>query len=111
MGARAAARGRVFINSGNLRNPRAAAGEWILDETVWVIDDLAEALVRCDPATRSTGRCLTTRSACGRTAPHRDRVFLRPRPLRLHRRADRNGLTITGIDEKTIVARWRTGSS
>ncbi|MGH2843307.1 MAG: methyltransferase [Solirubrobacteraceae bacterium] len=33
--------GRVFINSGNLRNPRAQAGEWILDETVWVINDIA----------------------------------------------------------------------
>ena len=55
--------GKVFINSGNLRNPNAKPGEWILDETVWVINDLAESLVRSDPSTRSTARCSTTRSA------------------------------------------------
>ena len=27
----------------------AKPGEWILDETVWVINDLAESLVRSDP--------------------------------------------------------------
>ena len=41
--------GRVFINSGNLRNPRAGAGEWILDETVWVINDIAEGIVSSEP--------------------------------------------------------------
>ena len=41
--------GGVFINSGNIRNPRAKPAEWILDETVWVINDLAEGLVRSDP--------------------------------------------------------------
>ena len=55
--------GRVFINSGNLRNPRAAAGEWILDETVWVINDLAEGLVRSRPEYAHYRSCSTTRSA------------------------------------------------
>ena len=41
--------GGVFINSGNIRNPRAKPAEWILDETVWVINELAEGLVRTDP--------------------------------------------------------------
>src|SRR5262249_57287236 len=40
--------GSVFINSGNIRNPRARPNEWILDETVWVIDEVAEGLVRAD---------------------------------------------------------------
>ena len=42
--------GHVLINSGNIRNPRARRSEWILDETVWVVGDLAEGLVRTDPA-------------------------------------------------------------
>ena len=42
--------GHVLINSGNIRNPRARSSEWILDETVWVVGDLAEGLVRTDPA-------------------------------------------------------------
>ena len=82
--------GRVFINSGNLRNPRAEAGEWILDETVWVINDLAESLVRSDPSTRSTGRSLDDAERMRAARQHRDRVFLKPRPLAaLHRRARR----------------------
>src|SRR5262249_61661059 len=40
--------GSVFINPGNIRNPRARPNEWILDETVWVIDEVAEGLVRTD---------------------------------------------------------------
>ena len=40
----------MLINSGNIRNPRARRSEWILDETVWVVGELAEGLVRTDPA-------------------------------------------------------------
>ena len=54
--------GGVFINSGNIRNPRAKPAEWILDETVWVINDLAEGLVRSDPHTCTTARRSTTPS-------------------------------------------------
>ena len=41
--------GHVLINSGNIRNPRARRSEWILDETVWVVGEIAEGLVRTDP--------------------------------------------------------------
>ena len=41
--------GRVRINSGNLRNPRAAENEWIIDETVYVVHEVATGLVRTDP--------------------------------------------------------------
>ena len=44
--------GHVLINSGNIRNPRARRSEWILDETVWVVGDLAEGLVRTDSGLR-----------------------------------------------------------
>ena len=66
---------------GNIRNPRAKPGEWILDETVWVINDLAEGLVRTDPHYAPTATCSTTPSACRPTLAYRDRVFLQPRPL------------------------------
>ena len=55
--------GSVFINSGNIRNPRAKPAEWILDETVWVINDLAEGLVRSDPAVRPLPRGARRRRA------------------------------------------------
>jgi SAM-dependent methyltransferase len=97
--------GRVFVNSGNLRNPRAKPGEWILDETVWVIDDLAESLVRSDPRYESYRGALDDPERMRAHRAHRDRVFLRPRPLAYYTDAlTRNGLTITDIDQATIVA-------
>ena len=80
MGAGAAARRRVFVNSGNMRNPRAKPGEWILDETVWVIDDLAESLVRSDPRYARYREALDDAERMSARA-YRDRVFLAPRPL------------------------------
>jgi SAM-dependent methyltransferase len=73
--------GHVLINSGNIRNPRARRSEWILDETVWVVGDLAEGW--CAPTRRTppTGPTSTTRTVQAH-AGYRDRVFLRPRPSR-----------------------------
>jgi SAM-dependent methyltransferase len=97
--------GRVFINSGNLRNPRAAAGEWILDETVWVINDLAEGLVRSRPEYARYRPVLDDAERMAAHAAQRDRVFLKPRPLDYYTDAlARAGLTVVDVREKTIVA-------
>ena len=97
--------GRVFINSGNLRNPRAKPGEWILDETVWVINDLAESLVRSDPRYAAYRDVLDDDERMQAHHAHRDRVFLQPRPLSYYTEAlTRNGLTVTDVDQATIVA-------
>lgn len=97
--------GRVFINSGNLRNPRAAAGEWILDETVWVINDLAEGLVRSRPEYAQYRPVLDDADRMRKHAEQRDRVFLKPRPLQYYTDAlARAGLEIVDVREKTIVA-------
>jgi SAM-dependent methyltransferase len=98
--------GRVFVNSGNLRNPRAAAEEWILDETVWVINDLAEGLVRSRPEYARYRPVLDDQQRMRAHAAARDRVFLEPRPLAHYTDAlARAGLEITDVREKTIVAR------
>jgi len=97
--------GRVFINSGNLRNPRAAAGEWILDETVWVINDIAEGIVRSEPAYEQYRAVLDDSERMRTHAQMRDRVFLKPRPLDYYTTAlSGAGLTVTEVREKTIVA-------
>jgi SAM-dependent methyltransferase len=97
--------GRVFVNSGNLRNPRAKPGEWILDETVWVINDLAESLVRSDPRYAAHRDVLDDVERMQAHHAHRDRVFLQPRPLDYYTEAlERNGLTVTDVDQVTIVA-------
>lgn len=97
--------GKVFINSGNMRNPRAAAGEWILDETVWVINDIAEGLVRSDPKYAKYRSVLDDEERMRVHAEQRDRVFLKPRPLSYYLDAlGGAGLTVTDVREKTIVA-------
>jgi len=97
--------GKVFINSGNLRNPRAAPGEWILDETVWVINDLAEALVRSNPTWERYRGVLDDNARMAAHAKQRDRVFLKPRPLAFYTDSlTRAGLTVTDVREATIKA-------
>ncbi|MFP5363518.1 MAG: class I SAM-dependent methyltransferase [Thermoleophilia bacterium] len=97
--------GKVFINSGNLRNPSAKPGEWILDETVWVINDLAESLVRSDPAYAQYREVLDDTKRLAAHHAHRDRVFMHPRPLDYYTDAlVRNGLTVTDVSQATIVA-------
>ena len=71
----------MLINSGNIRNPRARRSEWILDETVWVVGDLAEGLVRTDPAYAAYRADLDDAERMKAHAAYRDRVFLLPRPL------------------------------
>ena len=84
--------GKVFVCSGNLRNPRAAPGEWILDETVWVINDIAEGLVRSDPKYAKYRRVLDDSARMAAHAKTRDRVFLKPRHARgVHADAERRG--------------------
>jgi len=97
--------GKVFINSGNLRNPRAAAGEWILDETVWVINDIAEGIVTSEPEYAKYRPVLDNAERMRQHAEQRDRVFLKPRPLDYYTTALTGaGLSVTEVREKTIVA-------
>jgi SAM-dependent methyltransferase len=97
--------GKVFINSGNLRNPRAAPSEWILDETVWVINDIAEAIVRSDPTYAKYLPVLDNTERMKSHAEQRDRVFLKPRPLEYYTAAlTVAGLVVTDVAEQTIIA-------
>ena len=68
----------------------AKPGEWILDETVWVINDLAESLVRSDPRYAQYRAVLddTERMAGASRAP-RPRVPAAAPAGVLHRRARR----------------------
>jgi len=97
--------GQVFINSGNLRNPSAKPGEWILDETVWVMNDLAESLVHSDPEYAQYREALNDTARLQAHHAHRDRVFLAPRPLAYYTDAlVRSGLTVTDVSQTTIFA-------
>lgn len=97
--------GKVFVNSGNLRNPRAAASEWIIDETVGVINDLAEGLVRSDSRYEQYREVLDDPDRMSAHASFRHRVFLEPRPLEHYVEVlEGAGLEVLGVREETIEA-------
>jgi SAM-dependent methyltransferase len=97
--------GSVFINSGNIRNPRARPNEWILDETVWVINEVAEGLVRTDTRYATYRDALDNRKRLEAHHAHRDRVFLAPRPLQYYLDSlEGAGLQVERVREETIEA-------
>jgi SAM-dependent methyltransferase len=98
--------GHVLINSGNIRNPRARRNEWILDETVWVVGDLAEGLVRNDPAYATYRADVDNQERMTAHAAYRDRVFLQPRPLDFYvETLELSGLKVESVREASIEAR------
>jgi SAM-dependent methyltransferase len=97
--------GLVRINSGNLRNPRAAENEWIIDETVYVVHEVATGLVRTEPRYAPYRAVLDEPERMRAYLDYRDRVFLAPRPLETYLDALRqSGLTIDEVTERTIEA-------
>jgi ubiquinone/menaquinone biosynthesis C-methylase UbiE len=98
--------GRVHINSGNLRNPRAAENEWIIDETVYVVHEVATGLVRTDPRWAEYRAVLDDSERMRAYLDWRDRVFLAPRPLDHYLEAlSSAGFAIEDVTERTIEAR------
>lgn len=97
--------GRVRINSGNMRNPRAGESEWIIDETVYVVHEVATGLVRTDPRWAAYRDVLDDEEKMAAYLAWRDRVFLAPRPLAFYVEAlERAGFTVEGVSERTIEA-------
>jgi SAM-dependent methyltransferase len=97
--------GIVRIGSGNIRNPRAAPNEWIIDETVYVVHEVALGLVRTEPRWQAYRDVLGDPGRMRAYLEYRDRVFLAPRPLAYYLDALRStGFEIVGVEERTIEA-------
>ncbi|HSL63899.1 MAG TPA: class I SAM-dependent methyltransferase [Gaiellaceae bacterium] len=97
--------GRVRINSGNIRNPRAGENEWIIDETVYVVHEVATGLVRTDPRWAAYREVLDDPERIAAYLAWRDRVFLAPRPLEHYLDAlRRSGFRVEDVSERTIEA-------
>jgi ubiquinone/menaquinone biosynthesis C-methylase UbiE len=98
--------GRVYVNSGNIRNPRARENEWIIDETVYVVHEVAAGLVRTGARYERYRAVLEDEKRLRAYLDFRDRVFLAPRPLEYYVDALRaGGFEIRGVSERTIEAR------
>jgi ubiquinone/menaquinone biosynthesis C-methylase UbiE len=98
--------GRAFVQSGNIRNPGARSNEWILDETVWAIHEVATGLVRTDPRYAAYRPLLDDDARMQAHLAHRDRVFLPVRPLDFYLRGlETAGFKIEEVAARTIEAR------
>jgi len=98
--------GRVFVQSGNIRNPQARPTEWILDETVWAIHEVATGLVRNDPRYAAYRPLLDDEARMKAHIAYRDRVFLPVRPLDYYLGClERAGFTVEDATARTIEAR------
>ncbi len=97
--------GNVFVNSGNVRNPKAKAGEWILDETVYVVTEVATGLVRTDPRYTAYRDVLDDAERMRRHLEFRNRVFIAPRPLAFYTsELEKAGFEVRDVTEATITA-------
>jgi SAM-dependent methyltransferase len=98
--------GRVRINSGNVRTPHAAENEWIIDETMYVVHEVATGLVRTDPRWAAYREVLDDPQRMREYLDWRDRVFLAPRPLDYYLDTLRGaGFEIEDVTARTIEAR------
>jgi len=94
------------INSGNIRNPRAGAGEWIIDDTVYRVHDVATGIVRSDERYGDYRGVLDDQNRLAAYLAYRDRVFLAPRPLDHYVSAlTAAGFEVADVAERTIEAR------
>jgi SAM-dependent methyltransferase len=97
--------GRVFVQSGNIRNPQARPSEWILDETVWAIHEVATGLVRNDPRYAAYRPLLDDEPRMRAHVAYRDQVFLPVRPLDHYLRClEEAGFTVEAVTARSIEA-------
>src|SRR5260370_11179092 len=79
--------GLAFVCSGNMRNPNGRPGEWIIDETVAKVNDIAAELVRTEPAFAEYRGTLEDAALMSRHAKLREKVFVPVRPLEFYAEA------------------------
>jgi ubiquinone/menaquinone biosynthesis C-methylase UbiE len=98
--------GRVFVQSGNIRNPEARPAEWVLDETVWAIHEVAVGLVRNDARYAAYRPALDDEARMQAYLAYRDRVFLPVRPLDYYLGCLRDaGFVVESVRARGIEAR------
>jgi ubiquinone/menaquinone biosynthesis C-methylase UbiE len=98
--------GRVFVQSGNIRNPDAKPSEWVLDETVWAIHEVAVGLVRNDTRYAAYRSMLDDDARMRAYLAYRDRVFLPVRPLSYYVQClEEAGFAVDEVTARGIEAR------
>jgi ubiquinone/menaquinone biosynthesis C-methylase UbiE len=100
----------VFVQSGNIRNPAAPAGCWIIDETVEAIHEAATRIVRSTAAYAAYRDVLDRPDRMAAYAALRKKYFLPVRPLEYYVGAlTAAGITVEATRAERIdaeVAQW-----
>jgi hypothetical protein len=91
----------ILVQSGNIRNPEAEAGSWIIDETVVALGDIAIDLVRTDPMWAAYRNTITDTARMEQHAALRRKYFLPVRPLEHYVRV----FAAAGVAVERVVCR------
>ena len=98
--------GLAFICSGNMQNPDSPPENWIIDDTVAKVNEIAAALVASEPAFEEYRPALEDSAAMARHARLRDKVFVPVRPLGQYLAAfEEAGFKVLHVFDETIYAR------
>jgi len=98
--------GRLFVQSGNIRNPEMPDDEWIIDETVGVIHERAMEIVRNDDRFARYREALDDAEHMEGHDALRKKYFLPVRPLEYYLDVFRSeGFEVTSVRRKRIPAR------
>jgi len=98
--------GRVFVQSGNIRNPEMSDDEWIIDETVEVIHERAMKIVRRDERFAAYRDLLDDAEHMEEHDDLRRKYFLPVRPLEYYLDVFRSeGFDVTSVRRHRIPAR------
>jgi SAM-dependent methyltransferase len=98
--------GRVFVQSGNIRNPQAPSGAWIIDDTVEAIQGEAQRIVRDNPRYQKYADALDEPARMEKHRALREKFFLPPRPLSHYLEAfDQAGLRVLDVKTQPVAAR------
>jgi SAM-dependent methyltransferase len=96
----------ALVCSGNLRNPQRRPDEWIIDDTVASINEIATRIVRTDPFYAQYRDSLDDSDRMAAYRKLREKVFVPVRPLDLYVDAfERAGFTVQHVHDTTIHAR------
>lgn len=98
--------GQVLLCSGNLRNPARRPGDWIIDETVAEINEIAADIVRDDPDLAEYRDVLDDAERMTAYRRLREKVFVPVRPLDVYVGAlERTGFAVQHVFDTTIYAK------
>ena len=96
---------KAFVQSGNIRNPAAGPGEWIIDETVEAIHRAAVQIVRSDGAYAAYRADADDEERMAQYDALRAKYFLPVRPLAHYTDAlQAAGFTVDRVDARPIEA-------